>query len=161
EDDRPIGSRLGDEALKAPGAADPIARKQADPLPDLGHDGSDGVVVVRLDAEHAGRLRCPEPGGMGQSERDLDLSKNVTGPPLADHALYAVDQLDRLDATVEQPEERWLVSFVNRELARGKADVGRDTTEALAIRRFEHCEHRDSLELVWRHHARDRSGPAA
>jgi hypothetical protein len=101
EDDRPIGSRLGDEALKAAWAADPVARQEAHLLPDLRHDCGDGVVVVRLDPENARRLRCPEPGGMGQSERDRHLAEDVTGPPFADHALGAVDELDRFDPTLE------------------------------------------------------------
>ena len=152
EDDRAIRSRLGDEALKAARAADPVTRQEPDTLGDVRHGGGDRVVVVRLDPEGTRRFRRPEPGGMRQSERDRDLPEDVTGLPLADHALDAVDELDRLDPTLEQPEERRLVSLVNRELTGAEADIGRDPTEPLAIRRLEALEYCDPTDVVRRQH---------
>ncbi len=68
EDDRPEGSGRRHDGLQAPGPAEPVARQQADPLRDLGLDGGEGVVVVRLDPEDARRLRRPEPRGLGRAE---------------------------------------------------------------------------------------------
>ena len=87
-----------------------------------------------------------------------DLPEDVSGPPLADHALDAVDELDHLDPTLEQSEERSLVSLVHRVLAGAEADVGRDATEPLAICRLESREHREPTDLVRRHHPGQRRG---
>lgn len=106
-------------------------------------------------------MTSPLPGnrpGGGGPERDRDLPEDVTGSPFADHALDAVDELDHFDPTLEQSEERWLVSFVNRVLASAEADVGRDATEPLAISRLEIRKHRDPTDLVRRHHPGQRRG---
>jgi hypothetical protein len=49
-------------------------------------------VVVQVDPEHARLLRCAEPARLEHSERDRHLPEDVTGPPLPDHALHAVDE---------------------------------------------------------------------
>ena len=90
---------------------------------------------------------------MGHSERDRDLSEDVTGLPFADDALHAVDEPDRLDPTLQQAEQRPLVPLVNRVLARGERDVGRDTTEPLAIGRLERREHLEPPDLLRGHQA--------
>ena len=161
--DRPIGRRLGDEALKAAWAADPVARQHAHLLPDVRRDGGDCVVVARLDPEDARRLRCPEPGREGRSERDRDLPEDVTRQAFPDDALDTVDEPDRLDATLDQSEERSLVSFVSRVLPGAEADVGRDMTEPLAIGRTESREHLEPPDLLQGHHAgrRRRAGQTA
>ena len=153
EDDRPI-RRLGDEALEASRAGDPVACELPHTCPHIRCDGGDGVVVVRLDPEDPRRLRRPEPGGLGRSKRDRDLPKDVTGPTLADHALHAVDEPDRFDPALEQPEERGPVSLVHRKRSNADADVCRDPTEPLPIGRLEALEDRDSPDLVRRHHGR-------
>jgi len=50
-----------------------------------------------------------------------------------DHALDPVDELDRLDATLEHGEEHALIALVRCVLARSQADVGRDPGELLAL----------------------------
>ena len=51
EDDRPIGSRLRDEALKAPRTAESATHQTPNVLADLRRDSRDRVVVVWLDPE--------------------------------------------------------------------------------------------------------------
>ena len=156
EDDRPERGGCGRERLQTSRPADPVARQAPHLLRDLGCFGGDRVVVVRLDPDNPRRLRCPEPGGVGHSERDRHLPEDVAGPPLADHALHAVDELDRLDPTLEHGEQRALVAVVHRILAGAEGDVGRNTTEPLEIGRLERRKRRDLGDLVRRHHARDR-----
>ena len=144
EDDRPERGGCGHEGLQAPGPADPVAREAPHPLRDLGGDRGDRVVVVRLDPDDPRRLGCPEAGGLGHPERDRDLPEDVTGPPLADHALDTVDDLDRLDPPFEQGEQCGRVAVVDRVLAGAEGDVGRDATEPLEIGRLECREHGDT-----------------
>ena len=115
--------------------ADRLLARRPTRFRDLRRDSRDGVVVVRLDPEDARRLRRPEPGGVGHPERDRDLAEDVTGLPLADHALDAVDELDHLDPPLEHAEQRPLVALVHGVLAGAERDVGRDTTEPLAVGR--------------------------
>ena len=152
EDDRPIG-RLGDEALEASRAGDPVACELPHACPHIRCDGGDGVVVVRLDLEDARRLRCPQPGGVAHSERDRHLPEDVTGPPLADHALNAVDDTDHLHPTLEHAEQSPLVPFVHGVLAGDERDVGSNTTEPLTIGRIERREHLEPPDLLQGHHA--------
>jgi len=159
EDDRPVGSRLGDEALQAARAGEAIARQAANLLPDRRHVCGDGVVVVQLDPEDARRLRGPERGGLGCSERDRDLPEDVAGLASTDHALHAVDEPDHLDPALEQPEERRLVALVNRALPGGEADIGRDPTEPVAGRRLEVRKDLDTTELIRRQHSGHRTRP--
>ena len=65
-------------------------------------------------------------------------------------------ELDRLDATVEQGEERALAALGRRELAGQEADVGRRAGEPLALGRAERGEDRDSGDLLGGHHDRQR-----
>ena len=78
--------------------------------------------------------------------------KTSPGLALADGALDAVDELDDLDATLEQAEERALVALVRGVLARREADVGCGAGEPLALRRVEPREDRDPGDLLGRHH---------
>ena len=153
EDDRPGRGGCGHEGLPTPGPAHPVARQEAHPLPDLRRDGGDGVVVVRLDPEDARRLRRPQPGGLAHPERDRHLPEDVTGPPLADHALHAVDEHDHLHPTLEHAEQCPLVPLVHGVLAGADRDVGRNTTEALAVGRIESREHLEPPDLLRGHHA--------
>ena len=163
---RPVGSRLGHHALEAARAGDAVVRQDAHPLgrPPARHR-RDGVVVVRLDPEEARRLSRPEPGRMGHSERHRHLPEDVAGPPFADHALFAVDELHHLDPTLEHAEERPLVPLVHRVLPGAERDVGRDTTEPLAVGRLEIREHLEPPDLLRGHHAScrlvERTAPAA
>ena len=91
EDDRPERGRCGRTGLQASWPPEPVVRQEAHPLPDLRRGGGERLVVVQLDPEHARRLRCAEPAGVEHSERDRHLPEDVTGLPLADHALHAVD----------------------------------------------------------------------
>ena len=129
EDDRPERRRCGRAACRPLRPADPVARQEAHPLPDLRRDGRDGVVVVRLDPEHARRLRCAEPAGVAHPERDRHLPEDVTGLPLADHALHAVDEHDHLDPTLEHAEQRPLVALVHGELA-GASEMSAATRQS-------------------------------
>ena len=90
---------------------------------------------------------------MGHPERDRHLPEDVTGPPLADHALDAVDEPDHLDPTLEHAEQRPLVALVHGVLAGAERDVGRDATEPLAVGRLEIREHLEPPDLLRGHHA--------
>ncbi len=92
EHDRAERRGLGQARPQTPVPAEPVLAS-ADPLPDLRRDGGEGAVVVRLEPEDAGGLRRPVPGGLGHPERDRQLADDVAGPPLADDALHAVDEL--------------------------------------------------------------------
>ncbi len=74
---------------------------------------------------------------------------------LADDALDAVDEPDRLDAAVEHAEERTLVAFVHGVVACDEPDVGGNTAQAVTIGRLESREDRDLTDLVGRHHGAD------
>ncbi len=111
---------------------------------------------MRLDPEDTRRLGCPESGGLAHSERDRELSDDLTGQPLADHALQAVDEPDHLDPTLDHAEQCLLIPLVYDELAGADRDVGRNTTEPLAAGPIEHPEHLELEDLLRRHHARHR-----
>ena len=157
EDNRPIGSRLGDEVLKTPRAAEPVTHQAPNVLADLRRDSRDGVVVVRLDPEDPRRLNGPEAGGMGCSERDRDLPDEVAGPPLADDPLDSIDELDHLDMTLEQSEKPRLVSLVYRKFLGSEADVGRNAREPLAVGSLESREYLEPSDLLGGHHWRHRA----
>jgi hypothetical protein len=124
---------------------------------DVRRHGNDTVVVVRLDSYDARRLCSPKPDREECSERDRHLPEDVSWLALADDALDSIDKFDRLDATIEQAEERSLVALVCCVFAGVEVDVGGNTTEPLAIRRLETLEHSDAADLVRRHHARPRN----
>ena len=151
--DRPRRRRLGRDALQPARSADPVARQPADLLADVRRHGRDRVVVVRLDPHDARLLRRAEPDREHRPERDRHLAEDVPRAALADDALDPVDELDRLDATLEHGEERALAALVRRVLARHEADVGRGPGKPLAVGRLESREDRDPADLLRRHHA--------
>ena len=152
----PRRRRLRSEALQATRSADPIACQAAQFLPDVRRHGCDSVVVVGLDSHDARLLRSPKPDGEHCSERDRHLPEDVSRLTLADDALDSIDELDRLDPTLEHGEERSLVARVRGVLARAEADIGRNATKPFAVGRLESREHRDPTDLVRRHHSRHR-----
>ena len=90
---------------------------------------------------------------MAHSERHRQLPADVAGPPFADDALFAVAEPHHLDPTLEHAEERPLVPLVHREFAGAERDVGRNTTEPLAVGRLERREHLEPPDLLRGHHA--------
>ena len=106
DDDRPRRRWLRGDARQPARAAHPVACERPDGLDEPRLLGGDRVVVVRLDAHHARRLRCTESDREHGAERDRHLAEEVAGVALADDARDAVDELDRLDAALEQGEER-------------------------------------------------------
>ena len=90
---------------------------------------------------------------MAHSERHRQLPADVAGPPFADDALFGVAQPHNLDPTLEHAEQRPLVPLVHRELAGAERDVGRNTTEPLAVGRLEGREHLEPPDLLRGHHA--------
>jgi hypothetical protein len=131
-----------------------VGREPADLLGDVGSYGREGVVVARLDPHDPRRLRGTEAHGEDGPERDRHLAEDVARATHTDDALDPVDELDRLDATLEHGEERALAALVRRVLARHEADVRRHPRELLTLRRVESREERDLPDLLRRHHAR-------
>ena len=111
------------------------------------------MVVVRLDPHDARRLGRPEADREDRPEHDRHLAEDVAGLPLADDALDPVDELDRLDPTLEHGEERPLVALVRRVLARHEADVAAARAEPLALGRLEAREDREPPDLLRGDHA--------
>jgi len=158
DDDRARRRRIGCDALQPAQTAHPVGRQPADLLADVGHHGRDSVVVVGLDAHDARLLRRAKPDREHRPECDRDLSEDVPGAALADDALDPIDELDRLDATLEHREERALGALVRRILARREGDVPRRPGKPLADLRAESGEDRDGSYLVRRHHEQDLRG---
>ena len=153
DDDRPARRPVDGEPGQAPGALDPVGGQ----FPDLrrhvrGHRG-DRVVVAGVEAHDARRLRRAEPDGEDRAERDRHLAEHVPGRARPDDALDAVDVLDRLDTSLDEPEERLLAPLVRRILADGERDVGGRAREPLVLTRVEPREDRDRGDLVRGHHA--------
>jgi hypothetical protein len=94
-----------------------VRRELAHFLCDIRHHSRDGVVVASVDPHDARRLGCTKPHREHSSERDRDLSEDVTRATLAEDALDPVDAPDRLYPTLEHSEERTLGAFVRRILA--------------------------------------------
>src|SRR5439155_17818838 len=113
-------------------------------------------VVVQIDAEHARRLRCAEPARMEHSKRDRHLPEDVTGPPLADHAVDAVDESVHLDPTLEDAEQCPRVTLVHRGLAGNERDVRYHPGKPVAFGRLEVREHCNPTDLLRRHHEKHR-----
>ena len=105
----------------------------ADLLGDIGRHGCDGVVVLRLDPQHARLLGRAEPDGEHGPERQRHLAEDVAGRASADDSLDSVDALDRLDATLEHGEERPLAALVHRVLARSQGEIGRHACKPLPV----------------------------
>ncbi len=152
EDDRPKRGRGGRTSLQTLGAPQPVVREVAHPLRDHRCGGDEGLVIVQLDPEHACRLRCAEPAGVEHPERDRHLPEDVTGPPLADHALHAVDAPDHLEPTFEHAEQRPPVTLVHGRLARRERDVRHEPGKPVTFGRLEVRENRDPADLLRRHH---------
>ena len=91
---------------------------------------------------------------MAQPERDRHLAEDVTRESLADHALQAVDEHDRLDPSREDAEQRPLVALVHGKLAGAERDIGRDTAEPLAVDRIEIREQLEPPDLLRGQHGR-------
>ena len=77
---------------------------------------------------------------------------------LAHRALDAVDPLDRLDAPIQQGEERRLLALVRGVLTRHEADIRRHPRQLFPLGLVERREQRDSADLLGRHHARVPNG---
>jgi hypothetical protein len=152
--DRARRRRLGGHSLQPAGSAHPVGRERAELLRDVGCDGGERVVVAGLDPHHARLLRRAEPDREHRAEHDRDLAEDVPGTALADDALDPVDDLDRLDAALEDREQRALGALVRGVLARRERDVGRCPREPLALLRAEAGEDRDGGDLPRRHHGR-------
>src|SRR5207248_9676341 len=88
------------------------------------------------------------------AEHERHLTEDVAGMALADRALDAVDPLDRLDASLEEGEERRLAALVRGVLPRHEADIRRHPRQLLPLGLVERREQRDSADLLGRHHAR-------
>jgi len=150
--DRARRRRLGRDALQSAQSADAVACEPADLLADVGVLGRDGVVVIRLDAHDARLLRRAKPDREHGPEHDRHLAEDVPGAALADDAPDPIDELDRLDATLEHGEERALRALVRRVLARHEGDIRGRAGKPLAIRRAESGEDRDGTNVVGCHH---------
>ena len=110
--------RVGGDALQPARPGHAVGREPADLLRDVGLDRGDGVVVVRLEPQHARRLAArAEADGEDRSERDRHFAEEVADVAFADDARDPVDELDRLDLAAEDGEERTLASFVRGVLA--------------------------------------------
>ena len=126
EDERPDRRRVRMHAPAGLWPPEPVHREAAHLLGDLRRGGDERVVVVQIEPEHARRLRCAEPARVKDSERDRHLPEDVAGHPLADHAVHAVDAPEHLDPTLEQAEQRPLVTLVHGGLAGHERDVRHD-----------------------------------
>ena len=155
DDHRARRRRLRRQTLQPARSAHPVTREPADLLRNTGRNGGDGVKVLRLEPGDARFRRGAESGGKHRPERDRDLAEDLAGAPVADDALDSVDELRRLDVTLEQREERALVAFARGVLAREQRDVGRGPRDRLALVGVEVREDRDRPDLFCRHHRRN------
>ena len=89
---------------------------------------------------------------MEHSERDGHLPEHVTGLPLADHALHAVDAPNHLEPTLEHAKQPPCVTFVHGRLAWRERDVRHHPGKPVALGRVEVREQFDPADLLWRHH---------
>ena len=88
-----------------------------------------------------------------RTEGDRHLTENVAGLPLPDHAVDPVYELDGLDTTIKEREQRPLVALISGVLTQGEADVRRrPVQEPLPSARIETRENRHLPDLVRRHH---------
>ena len=156
DDDRPGRGRLGRQALQPVRAADPIARKLADRLRELGVLRGHAMVVVSVDLHHARLLRRAKPHREHGAQRDRHLPEDVASVAFADHALDPLGSHDRLDAAVQYREEGPLAPLVRRVLAGFEADVGRAPRKPLAGDRVERREDLDLPDLLGGNHRRPR-----
>ena len=103
---------------------------------------------MEVDPEHARRLGGAEAGGVEHPERDRHLPENVAGEPLADDADDAVRDTEYLEASLEDAEERAIVSFVDCELAGRQRDVRDDFREPVEHVRLDVGEQFDAGDLL-------------
>ncbi len=143
---------LSCDALQPRRSTNPVGCELADFLADIWSRGRDSVVVVSFEPHDARRLCGAKPDGEHRTQRDRHFPEDVARASLADDALDPVDELYRLDATLEQGEERALAALVHGVLARHEADVGRCTGKPLTLGSAEGREDRDSSDLLGRHH---------
>src|SRR5262249_36761806 len=98
------------------------------------------------------RLRRAKPGGVEQSERDRHLPEDVTGLPLTDHALHAVDEPEHLDPPPQDAEQRARVTLMDGELAGSEGDVRDYAGKPLAFGPPAIRENSEPTDLLGRHH---------
>ena len=103
--DRARRRRLCRDALQPSRSAHPVGRPAGRLLCDVGHHRRNSVIVVNLDAHDARSLRRAKAHRERGPERDRGLTEDVPRATLTDDALNPVDELDRLDATLENGEE--------------------------------------------------------
>ena len=72
--------------------------------------------MVRLDPHHPRRLDGAETDGEDRAERDRNLAEELARVTDPDRPVDPVDEPGRLDLSVEDGEERALVSLVGSEL---------------------------------------------
>src|SRR5262249_56935610 len=80
------------------------------------------------------------------------LAEDVAGQPLADHAVDAVDAPNRLDAAVEDGEERPRCSLSRRVFAADEGDVRGHARQALARGVVKALKDLDRADLLRSHH---------
>ena len=124
----------------------------ADLLSDVRHHGRDRVVVVSRHPHDPRRHCCAEAHREHRPEHERHLAEEVPGVTLTDDALDPVDELDRLDATLEHGEQRALAALMDRVLARCEADIRRRSGELLPLGRVESRKQRNPTDLLSRHH---------
>jgi hypothetical protein len=86
------------------------------------------------------------------SERDRHLPEDITGLPLADHALHAVDEPKHLEPSLQDAEERPRITLVHSELPGNERDVRHHPGKPVALGRLEVGENFDPSDLVRCHH---------
>ena len=88
-----------------------------------------------------------------RAERDRYLAEDVSGLSLTDDALDSVYELDRLDATLEQAEERTLATLGVRRTRPARSLMSAASPgETLALFAVEAGEDRDPRDLFGGHH---------
>jgi hypothetical protein len=156
KDDRARRWWLGRETLQASRAADSMACEPTDLLADLRRNRRNGVVVARRDSHHPRLLGRSKSDRKHRPERDRHLPEDVSREARADDALDPVNERNRLDATLEQAEERAFVTLVRGVFARSEADVRCGARQPVLIGCVEPREDRDPAYLIGRHHAETR-----
>ena len=154
EHDRPARRPVDGEPGQPSRALDPVDRKAAHLCRHVRSHRGDSVVVARVEPHHTGCLCGAKPDREDCAERDRHLPEHLAGRTLPDRALDPVDDLDGLDAPLDEPEERLLAALVRRVLPDGERDVRRRPREPRALVRIEPREDRDPRDLVRGHHAR-------
>jgi len=114
--------RLRGQSLQA---ADAFPRLGGHPLGDVGHRGSQRVILRRVDAQQPGRLRRAGAAEEGRAEGDRHLAVEFTGLALADHGRHAIDLPHDLELARDHDVERTFLALVHGEFARHQVDVGR------------------------------------